>query len=390
VNPDNRTGRFRDVSWLTLQEWFAECKLADLSPEYDFVSVRAGAQSFNSDFRGFLFSDVSRGVRLFGNYDGNRTQYNLAYFRPLEKETGTQLNTFRDRGQDVVIANVYRQDAFFLGYNLSASVHYNNDAPDFQLARTGAQVRPDPVGNAQPHRVEAVYLGVAGDGHIDEISLSHAFYWVLGRDSLNPLAGKPQNVNAQFAALELSYTRDWARFRASGLWASGDGDPTDGHATGFDSILENSNFGGLFGFWRRQRLPLFGVGLTNDQSLLPDLRSSRTQGQANFVNPGLFLLNAGVDLDLTTKCRVVNNVNLLWFDSPAPVERLTGIAPIDRRIGVDLSTGVEYRPFLNNNVILIGGLSGLIPGTGFKQIYNKPGTGVPALASGFVELILSF
>ncbi len=162
----------RNRSWATLQEWFAEYKIADLSPEYDFVSVRAGSQPFTSDFRGFIFSDVNRGVRLFGNLDGNRTQYNLAYFRQLEKETNSGLNTFTDRDQNVIIANLYRQDFIFPGFTASASYHYNNDAPSTKFDKNGFLVRPDPAGVFQPHRVEAHYFGLAGDGHIDRYNIS--------------------------------------------------------------------------------------------------------------------------------------------------------------------------------------------------------------------------
>lgn len=390
VSPYPAKGTSLTLGWVALQEWFGEYKLAEWDDQYDFLSVRAGAQPFTSDFRGFVYSDVNRGVRLFGNADGNRTQYNLVYMRQLDKDSATQLNTLNDRDQNVVIANVYRQDFLVPGYFASASFHYNNDGPDVTFARNGALVRPDPVGARQPHRVEAYYLGFAGDGHIDQLSLSHACYWVLGRDSFNPLANRAQTVSAQMAALELSYTRDWVRFRSSGFWASGDGNAGDGRATGFDSILDNTNFAGPFSFWRRQRIPLFGVGLPNDQSLYPDLRASRGQGQSNFVNPGLWLVNLGVDFDITPKVRLVNNANYLWFDKTNPLEVLTALPRVRRDIGLDLSTGVEYRPVLNNNLIVTGGLSALIPGTGFQQIYNPPSATGRVLLSGFVELTLAF
>ena len=391
INPDVRKGTVRDRSWTTLQEWFAEYKIADLSPEYDFVSVRAGSQPFTSDFRGFIFSDVNRGVRLFGNLDGNRTQFNLAYFRQLEKDTNSQLNTFTDRDQDIIIANLYRQDFIFPGYTSSVSYHYNNDAPSTKFDKNGFLVRPDPAGTFQPHRVEAHYLGWAGDGHIDRYNISHAFYWVLGRDSRNPIAGQPTSISAQLAALELSYDRDWARFRVSGLYQSGDGNARNGHATGFDSILDQQNFGGEFSFWRRNRIPLFGVGLTNDQSNLANLRSSRIQGQSNFVNPGLWLINYGVDIDITPRLRSINNANALFFDKTSSLEVFTFQSNIDRFIGVDLSTGFEYRPRLNNNAILLGGLSVLLPGGGFRQLYNDKGGGkVTSLFSGFTEIIFTF
>ena len=390
VSPDVRKGLIRERSWVTLQEWFAEYKLADLSAQYDFLSVRAGSQPFVSDFRGFIFSDVNRGVRLFGNADGNRTQYNLAYFRQQEKDTNSQLNSFHDRNQNVVIANVYRQDFLTPGYTAELSFHYNSDGPSTLFDRNGFLVRPDPVGVFQPHQVNAFYLGAAGDGHIGRYNVSNAFYWAFGRDTLNPLAGTPQTISAYLAALELSYDRDWVRFRLSGLYQSGDGDPNNGHATGFDGIIDQTNFGGEFSYWRRNRIPLFGVGLTNDQSQYANLRSSRTQGQSNFVNPGLFLAGGGIDFDITPRLRSVNNANALFFDKTASLQTFTFQSAIDRFIGTDLSSGFEWRPRLNNNVIFTGGLAALVPGGAFRQLYNPKDGKVPTLFSGFVELLLAF
>jgi hypothetical protein len=390
ISPDVSRGTVRDRSFTTLQEWFAEYKLADLSPEYDFLSVRVGSQPFVSDFRGFIFSDINRGVRLFGNFDGNRTQYNLAYFRQQEKDTNSQLNTFNDRNQNIAIANIYRQDFLFPGYTIEGSLHYNNDGPDVLYDKNGFLVRPDPVGVFQPHRVEAWYLGVAGDGHIGRYNVSHASYWALGRDSLNPIAGTPQSISATMNALELSYDRDWARFRLSGFYQSGDGNPNNGKATGFDGILDQTNFGGEFSYFRRQRIPLFGVGLVNDQSLYANLRSSRIQGQSNFVNPGLWLLNMGADFDVTPRLRLVNNANYLWFDKTASLETFTFQGNIARDVGLDLSSGFEFRPRLNNNAIILGGVAMLLPGGGFRQLYNKKDAKVPALLDGFIEVVFTF
>src|SRR5207249_10102107 len=66
------------------------------SPNYDFVSSRLGIQPFTSDFRGFIFSDNTLGARIFGNLGSNRDQFNLVYFRPLEKDTNSGLNRVFD------------------------------------------------------------------------------------------------------------------------------------------------------------------------------------------------------------------------------------------------------------------------------------------------------
>ena len=110
VNIDPRKGTDRFDAHVGVQEAFVEAKLRDLSPNYDFVSVRAGIQQFTSDFRGFLFSEEQPGVRIFGNLRSNRIAYNLAWFYFLEKNTNSGLNTFEKRGQQVYVANVYVQD----------------------------------------------------------------------------------------------------------------------------------------------------------------------------------------------------------------------------------------------------------------------------------------
>ncbi|MBI2806421.1 MAG: hypothetical protein HYX68_15685 [Planctomycetes bacterium] len=391
VSPDVTQGTTRGRTFAALQEWFAEVKLADLGPDYDFVSVRAGAQPFTSDFRGFIFSDINRGVRLFGNRLSNRDQFNVVYFAQLEKDTNSFLNTFRNRSQQIVIANYYRQDFIFPGYTAQWSMHYNHDAPTFKFDNNGFLVRPDPVGVFQPHRIDVVYLGWAGDGHVSRLNVNHAFYWALGHDSRNPLANQPQTINAQMAALELSVDFDWLRLRTSFFWASGDRNISNRHATGFDTILDNPNFaGGDFTYWQRQQLRLFGVNLNQRMSLVPDLRSSKFQGQSNFVNPGLYLGNLGFDVEATPRLRFINNANLLWFDSLNPLQQFTYQQNMNRFIGVDLSTGLEYRPYLNNNMIFRAGLSTLLPGQGFKELFDTFDHPARPLLAGFVEAVLTF
>ncbi|MEY3460054.1 MAG: hypothetical protein RL215_3211 [Planctomycetota bacterium] len=371
VYPNVRRGTTRTRFDAALEEWFVEAKLADLSPDYDFLSVRAGSQPFVSDFRGFVFADTNRAVRLFGTRLANRDQFNIIWFDQTEKETNSLLNTFDDRHQNTLILNYFRQDFLFPGYTAQLSFHYNNDQPSIEFDRNNFLVRPDPVGVFRPHQVDAYYFGFAGDGHIGRVNVSHAFYHVAGRDSLNPIQGQKAHIQANMAAIELSVDRDWMRFRTSAFWASGDDNPNDQQAEGFDAILDNPNFaGGQFSFWQRQQIKLFGVNLTQRESLLANLRSSKFQGQSNFVNPGIRLLNAGIDFEITPKLRAITNANLLWFDQTEVLERFTFQDNIARSIGTDLSLGLEYRPRLSDNIILAGGISSLIPGAGFDDLYG--------------------
>ena len=101
VNANPLAGTNRLDGHVGLQEAFVEAKLRDLSPDFDFVSVRAGIQGFNSDFRGFIFNDQEPGIRIFGNLQSNRYEYNFAYFSMLEKDTNSGLNTLTNRHQQV-------------------------------------------------------------------------------------------------------------------------------------------------------------------------------------------------------------------------------------------------------------------------------------------------
>jgi hypothetical protein len=376
VSPDVRHATDRADGWVGFQELFVEKRLDNFfkpSANFDFSSVRVGIQGFTSDFRGFLFSDNEPGIRIFGNFDNNRLQYNVAWFTQLEKDTNTGLNTFNLREQNVFLANVYRQDFLWPGYTAQLSFHANIDNSHALVDKDGNVQRPAPVGTIQNKSVDAYYLGWAGDGHIGPVNVSHQFYQALGRESFNPIAGREVNINAQFASVELSYDRDYMRFRGSFAYASGDRNPTGGTASGFDSIFDNPNFaGGGYSFFTRQGLRLVdtGLALNNRNSFLPDLRTSKEQGQANFVNPGLLIYNLGFDADITPKIKLITNASYLQFDSPQVLRLLQHDNKITRDIGVDLSIGVQYRPFLNNNMIVNIGAAALLPGRGFKEIYS--------------------
>jgi hypothetical protein len=380
VGPDVRAGTTRLDSHVGFQEAFVEYKLHDLSANYDFVSARAGIQEFNADFRGFLFVEEQPGLRVFGDLKNDRIEYNAAYFDFLEKNTNSGLNTFSRRKQQVMLGNVYIQDFFFPGYTAEFLGAYNKDDGGLHYDDNGFLVRPAPVGNvinqgvgAIPHSIQVGYFGWLGSGHIKRINITHAFYEAAGKDSFNPIAGRRVTVNAQMAAVELSLDRDWIRYRISSFYSSGDNNPRNGRANGFDAIVDLPSFaGGLFSFWNREGIRLLGSGvsLTTDGSLLPNMRSNKNEGQANFVNPGIFLVNAGTDIDITPKLKGFVNFNYLRFMRTEPLEFVLFQSPIRHNIGEDFGVGVTYRPPLSENIILTGGASMLQPGQGFRDIYT--------------------
>jgi hypothetical protein len=399
VNVDVREGQTRRRQDFALEEAFGEVKLADLSSHFDTLSLRAGIQPFVSDFRGFVFNDTNLGARLFGNLDDNRWQYNAAYFDLLEKETNSELNTFDKRDQKVFVANVFRQDVLRHGYTLSLSVLHSQDDGTKHYDENGFLVRPARVGSVRAHAISSTYLGWAGDGHLGALNLSHAAYYVFGSDDDNALADTKNDVHASFAAVELSQDHDWIRFRLSGVFASGDDDARDGKASGFDAIYDNSNFaGGAFSFWSHSGIPLTqtGVLLKSPGSLLPSLRSSKFEGQQSFVNPGLLLAGAGVDFDLTPKLKVVTNANYLRFQKTGALELLLFQPGMRKAIGWDLGAGFIYRPLLNENVVLTGGVTGLLAGPAFDDLFSSvcaaPGCGATShnLRNLFLSVKLTY
>jgi hypothetical protein len=383
VGPDVRAGTNRFDAHLGFQEAFVEYKLADLRPNYDFISARAGIQQFNADFRGFLFVDEQPGLRFFGNLHSDKIEYNAAYFNFLEKNTNSALNSFALRNQQLLLANVYLQDFFFPGYTAEFVVAWSKDDSGVHYDDNGFLVRPAPIGDVIsqnpgagpiPHGIRVGYFGWLGSGHIRRLNLTHAFYQAVGEDSFNPIAGRPVTINAQLAAAELSYDHDWMRYRVSTLYTSGDANPRDARARGFDSVLDLPNFaGGIFSFWDREGIRLTGSGvlLTSPGSLIPNLRSSKDEGQSEFINPGIFLANAGADFNVTQKLKAFANVNFLRFQRTEPLEFLLFQSPIHHTIGTDAGIGVEYRPPLSENIVLTGGASALQPGQGFQDIYTS-------------------
>jgi hypothetical protein len=372
----------RTRTYFSLQQAFVEFHLKDLSDNYDFMTLRVGNQPFNADFRGFLFNDVNLGARLFGNWDNNLYEYNLALFEPREKDTDSGLNTLNNRDQTLVIANLYRQDFLWRGYTAELSFLANLDHGRLHYDGNGNLARPEPLGTVRPHDVNVYYLGWGGDGHIGRLNLSHQFYEAFGHDDFNGLAGQPVSINAQMAALEVSYDFDWARYKASFFYASGDNNAEDGHATGFDTIVDNPNFtGGPFSFWARQGFNLGGtmVNLKDPSSLVPDLRTGKTEGQPNFVNPGVYIFGLGAEFDLTPKLRSFLNANYILFAETDPIKTALFTPKVSNEVGWDLSLGFQYRPLLTDNIIVSAGFGVLIPGRGYRDIYDTN----PNQVSGF-------
>lgn len=396
VRPSKASHRYD--SFLGVQELFVDKHLGNTSDRYDFYSVRLGIQPFQSDFRGFLFNDSQLGIRLFGNRDNNRFQYNLAAFWRLEKDTNSGLNDITQTPRDdfVLTANLYRQDFPVVGLTSQISVTYNmnREKNDVQIDHNGFPVRPALLGDLRGREYDVVYLGYSADGRIGRINLTASFYAALGEDRNSFFTSKPAEIRAGFGAVELSYDHDWMRFRLSGLYATGDGDPYNGTEGGFDAIFENPIFGGAdTSYWIRQTIPFAGGGrviaINGRNGILNSLRSSKEEGQSNFNNPGTVFVGAGADFDLTPEFRVSTNFNHLWFENTSSLQALRVEGSIPKDIGFDLSVAAIWRPKATQNIV--GRLSAavLLPGKGFKDLFDNKQKN-DAYVSILANVILSF
>ncbi len=377
LRADPSAGTSRTDNFVGVQELFADIHLRNVSDRYDFDSVRIGIQPFTNDFRGFLFNDSPVGVRFFGTRDNNKYQYNLALFRRLDKDTNSGLNRLRrPRLDDLFVANLFQQDFPVLGFTSQYSLVHNRNREDRNHYDTnGFLVRPSVVGDVRPHRYNVTYLGYTGDGHLGRWNLSTSTYLALGHDEHNPIARREQQIRAGFFAAELARDISWVRVRGNLLLSSGDKNPFDGKSTGFDAIFENPIFAGSDTmFFIRQPIPLIGgggVALSQNNSIIPSLRSSKNEGQSNFVNPGLALLGLGADFDIKPEFRMFANVSYLRFMDTSSLELLRDQIIPSKSIGYDFSVGFHYRPFFTQNIIINGSAAVLKPTKSLKSLFGE-------------------
>ncbi|WP_051128777.1 hypothetical protein [Sphingomonas sp. MM-1] len=377
VEPSKKSHRTDD--FLGVQELFVDYHFRNVSDRFDFDSIRVGIQPFNMDFRGFLFQDNQLGIRFFGNRDNNRVQYNFGAIWRLEKDTNSGLNSVVQRPRDdfILFANLFRQDFPVPGLTSQASITVNLNREDgIEVDDNGFPVRPALLGSLRPRNYDVTYLGYAVDGHVGRLNITGSLYGALGEDRNSFFTDKPAKVRAFLAATELSYDHNWMRFRLSGLYASGDGDPYDDRETGFDAIFENPLFAGAdTSYWIRQSVPFAGggraIGINGRNGILNSLRSSKEQGQSNFNNPGTMLLGIGGDFDLTPTVRLSTNVNHLWFENTATLKALRMEGSIPKAIGWDYSLAAIWRPKAVQNAVFRLSAATLDPGKGFSDLFTN-------------------
>ena len=383
INADPAEGTERIDSHVGLQAAFYDKHLRNVNDRYDFDSFRIGIQPFQTDFRGFLFQDQQLGVRLFGTRDNNKWQYNLAWFRRIEKDTNSGLNDIGQplRDDDVYVANAYRQDWPVLGFISQGTLLFNSnrESATIHYDQNDFIQRPASIGREALRDYDVLYLGYNGDGHFGRWNVTTSFYQAIGSETTGTFIDRETSISASFAALEISRDFDWIRPRVSFMYSSGDSDPLDDVATGFDAVFENPIFaGGETSYWNRQGVPLVAggrVSLSGRNGFQNSLRASKEEGQSNFTNPGLLLAGIGVDMDILPSLRLSLNLNQLAFDTTEVLELARNQSNIDEDIGQDLSAALIWRPLMSQNVILRASYATLIPGKGFDDLFPDENAG---------------
>jgi hypothetical protein len=341
--------------YITMQEAFGELKLFEIGQNFDATSARVGLQGFNSDFFGLIYNDVQPGARLFGELERNQFKYNVAFFDRLNKEKLSALNEFKRREHRVAVFSFEWDDFILPGFNILPNLVVNHD---------------EAPGVAAGGVLNSYYLGVSTNGRIDRFNVNSAFYYVTGYTAHNTPNLLAQEISAGMAFAQVAYPIDYLNPRLAVAYATGDRNPNDKKAQGFDSVFDNTAFGGgQFSYLFGEKIQLANTTVLRGNSVFPSLRAANATAQ--HVNPGVLAVNPGIDLTLTPKTLFEANYNYVRFDNTSSLRSLLRRSSVSNEIGHELNAGVTYRPFLNEQVILFAGAAVFLPGQGIKDTFGN-------------------
>ena len=210
-------------------------------------------------------------------------------------------------------------------------------------------------------QLDVYYIGAAANEHLGRIVLLPAVYFAFGeQEDLN--TGTTTDISAYFVGIEFAYPKNWWTPRAAFFIASGDDDPTDDKAEGFDAIKDNI---ALLGGNVSQVVNGVNFG-TRQNSFFPSFRSVGTQ--SNFNNPGIMVLNGGIDFVLSPKLFFDANLNYFQYlegeGFVVPAGANSGLVIPSNDLGTELNAAITWRVFLNENLVLRAAINAFSPGDG--------------------------
>ena len=264
---------------------------------------------------------------------------------------------FESQDQDVAFLNWFQEDVFIQGFDTVFSFHLNQDR---QI--DGQPLLVVPILGQEKADLDATYVGFATAGHLGRVVVAPALYFAFGEDEI---AGTKLDVSAYFVGVEFEYPRNSLNYRVAAFTASGDDDLLDDKHEGFDSIKDNVNlFGGNASF------VIGGANFgTRPNSFIPSFRNEfRGKGtRSNFLNPGILLVNAGIDLVITPTVFFESNLNYFQF---AEAEAFG----VDNDLGIEVNVAAAWRVFLNENFVVKLAVNGFAPGAGAEFFLGNDDT----------------
>ncbi|HEV3206386.1 MAG TPA: hypothetical protein VGZ28_05495 [Terriglobales bacterium] len=342
---------------------FMDIRLFDSGHDnFDLTFLRAGIQAFQSDFHGLIFNDEGLGGRIFGEFKKNRIRYDIVGLKLFQKNAVSGFIDFsKPSRHQVGIFRFTYEDFLVKGWNSEWSVHFNYDPRD--IAVTGHIAG-----------LNTIYYGGTLNGHLGRWIFNPAFYGVAGKAD-HVVAGAPvkHTVSAFTGLADLQYPLDFVKFRLGYAYVSGDGNPNDNKDRGFDSISDAVQlFGGPISYFVGEDIK-FGAGdLVRANSFYPSLRGGN--GQANYVNPGLQLLNGGMDVTISPRFQLALNANYTRFNTLGAFANAGNTFNVFHKdAGIEGNAFLRIKPFLhtiNQNVVLDLGVSALNPLQGLQDIFK--------------------
>ena len=130
------------------------------------------------------------------------------------------------------------------------------------------------------------------------------------------------------------------------------------------------------------------VNFKQRDSLVIDFRTSKSEGQSNFVNPGAFIVGYGLDADVTPKLKAFMNVNYIWTMETEVTKQVLFTNHAEQRYRTGLQSGIsmaaaadrERNPNCGHRVSRPGaGIQGYLSGE------YTTGAGVSRAAGGDVD-----
>jgi len=96
-------------------------------------------------------------------------------------------------------------------------------------------------------------------------------------------------------------------------------------------------------------------------------------------------VNRGLDVEVTPKLRGFATISYLRFASTDSLRALLFQDPVRPGIGIDYGVGMQYRPPLSDNIVIVAGVAAMQLGQGMRDIYERS-----HLFSSFVNTRLVF